>query len=732
MNITSEIIQRKLIIPKLVEDKKSLCSNNIELVTSLDAALMSIGFKLSKECIIYLSKLTKKDISDLYYDNILKSIRNMVGDHIDHNTYFKEFPRNVPNTIEFWIEQIVKYILTGECDYGKYKHSYEDMLEHHDEFIEKDTDNITILRLGDYLNVECEKLYIELVKSDIPLHTEDIKILKYLTPMYYRKVLVKDMPIRETRAIVNGIKIVCDQIYIDTPTDIIRIYCYLSGGDITLTENTKFKSLPKRIRWKILYSLDQLICQYPDKIIDIYKYVNVWKRMNEKLHVFDKRYRGLSGAREFFSTLYKPRTLYKLEGNIQRAFMNGDIENAIDLLANRPGMLFRSVVRILECIEHINVESRRNNLITQLLELLKDKIKYVSKPVILSLLEALKNRETKSDYSIYINKKGTYWVDDVGKLELSKNYINKVYSVIHNYLYDTYLSNKNILIDKSMMRVAIPKTNKNECKGFASYPRGSVTTHKINIDNNSKLRFFIYWKEKHEITDYDLSVLYLDENFNDIGHISWTELNSHNTIESVHSGDITESKNGASEFIDIDVSKPTDVRYIIPSIHIYSGEYFSEVDECFFGYMIIDEDQKGKPFEPKTVKFKGDLFGNKQVSIPVVFDLYMYTIKAKWIHLYLNGCPRFNMVEQQYKNNSFLAKAFFEKEYFSVNDIYNIMLNNRTVKDLENKYLIHSKKKDNNDLIYVTDGINCKKDKILNEYNNINHCSFNSLIDIFN
>ena len=49
--------------------------------------------------------------------------------------------------------------------------------------------------------------------------------------------------------------------------------------------------------------------------------------------------------------------------------------------------------------------------------------------------------------------------------------------------------------------------------------------------------------------------------------------------------------------------------FIVPQVNIYSGEGFEEVEESFFGFMLRDGEQKGRPFEPRTVRMKSELRG---------------------------------------------------------------------------------------------------------------------------
>ena len=104
------------------------------------------------------------------------------------------------------------------------------------------------------------------------------------------------------------------------------------------------------------------------------------------------------------------------------------------------------------------------------------------------------------------------------------------------------------------------------------------------------MRFFVYWKQREQRTDYDLSVLLLDDDFLLAGQVSWTNLSE---LGAVHSGDITEAPDGATEFIDLDLGRVS-ARYVVPQVNIYSGEGFDDAEEAFFGFMEREPEQRGR------------------------------------------------------------------------------------------------------------------------------------------
>jgi len=67
----------------------------------------------------------------------------------------------------------------------------------------------------------------------------------------------------------------------------------------------------------------------------------------------------------------------------------------------------------------------------------------------------------------------------------------------------------------------------------------------------------------------------------------------------------------------------------------------------------------GQPFEPRTVRTKSDLRGSGRVVLPLAFmrgDDGRW--RAKWMHLYLGGYPRFNRPEGNHVSAALLMRGY--------------------------------------------------------------------------
>lgn len=665
-----EIIKRTLRIPTM-----QITPGDGQTITrQLDSTLMSVGFKLSKDALEYFNALHPAIVKDTA-TNILAVIRELVGDHIKHNVYFIDFPNNVPDTVEFWMGLISDALLDPDSaskiaaqlqigvinlldlpKYGKYLHSYEDMIADHEKFIPSVKDRITILHLGKSLPEEVVTLYHSLAGSVIPLNDDDRKLLRKLTEVCLTESQPNMIPIRENKAIINSIRIENDiSLIVDTPTDVLRVACALSDGDVTLLEKTKFKSFPRKIRRALISTLDKIIKNQPAKLADVNQYSEQWKRLGERLHVYE--YRQWPDAQDVFTIARGDKKVCSLAARIEIAFSEVNIGKAILLLSSSPGMFFRSLDRIIR-----SVLVKEMNMLTEVVE---KTISRVSTRVILSVREHLQNRLIQGTDRIFANRKGTAWVTNDDRPPFERTIIEKFFDIFDKNILSRIQPIERLVIDKPILEVAIPLSDKNKTSGFAIMPRGSIMPI-----GNKILRFFIHWKQNFQQTDYDLSAIMLDENFKSVGHLSYTNLREY---DGVHSGDITEAPDGASEFIDINLEK-TGCKYIVPSINVYCGESFEEVGESFFGFMERTLGQKGKPFEPATVRIKSDIRGKGKVSLPLVF------IKgannkwcAKWIHLYLNGMPTMNRIEANRISTALLVSSIVKHEYLCIEYLVELM-----------------------------------------------------------
>src|SRR5258708_5798752 len=189
------IIKRTLRIPMIISPEQG---DGEVLARQLDIALLSVGFKLSKAALEYFVHLDPVCAIE-QGQQILTAVKELVGDNVEHNVYFMNFPRGVPDTLDFWMATIIHRFISGTSWYGRYQHSYEEMLAHHDEFVSSAKDRITVLHLGKTLQEETLALYHLLAESAVPLNEADRALLSDLAVACLNDQQPEVIPVRENR-----------------------------------------------------------------------------------------------------------------------------------------------------------------------------------------------------------------------------------------------------------------------------------------------------------------------------------------------------------------------------------------------------------------------------------------------------------------------------------------------------------------------------------------------------
>ena len=104
----------KLIIQKTLRVPASTggAGDGTPVARQLDAALLDVGFSASRALLEHVGGLATGPALDLAA-TVVSAVRELVGDHVQHNAYFIGFPDDVPDTVEFWMERLRAAVLTG-------------------------------------------------------------------------------------------------------------------------------------------------------------------------------------------------------------------------------------------------------------------------------------------------------------------------------------------------------------------------------------------------------------------------------------------------------------------------------------------------------------------------------------------------------------------------------------------------------------------------------------------
>ncbi|MDQ1043316.1 hypothetical protein [Streptomyces sp. V4I2] len=641
-----------------------------------DAALMSVGFKLSAPLLRQLSGLSEDTVVDTAV-RTLRTVREMVGDHVGHNVYFVGFPANVPDTFDFWMRCITEALDDSKArpgvldqlrqgvvnlltlpSYGRYQHTYAEMLAAHDELIAAAGDRMTVLHLGGPLDDEVTGLYLALAGSATPLGEEGLSDLKALAGHCVSGPQPEAIPVRENRAVVNEARLkVGADLLLDTVTDVLRLACALSGGDVTLQEPTRFRALSRPVRRALLAGLDGVVAAAEAKLADVHAHREEFKRLGERLHPHE--YPRWPQAAEVFAVARGELTARSFDSRVEELLGAGDVVAAATLLKSAPGKLLRALDRLLRTAAG---EEEREAVVAAVEEVVGS----VAGRVVLSVREHLHIRADESGHRrVFINRMGRAWVAAEDRPPLPAPERDRLIAALDAETRRRLPAPGHLLVDPDVLDVALPLSGKATAAGLGVLPRGSVSP----VDGEL-LRFFVYWKQTERSTDYDLSALMLGADYETVSWLSYTNLSA---VDGEHSGDIVDAPEGASEFINLRLGAVQGT-FVVPQVNLFSGEGFEEVEESFFGFMLRDGEQKGRPFEARTVRMKSELRGPGRVALPLAFlrgeDGRW---RAKWLHLYLKGTPTSNRVEGNRVTVATLLRGIVEREQLTVRYLTELM-----------------------------------------------------------
>ena len=617
-NVNAQLISiKKLDSLVLFNMENKTEKKNENLVLAFNAELMNLGYIMSKPLFEILHYLEELQLTGLY-KNTINTLKNIVGEDAIYNPMYPNFPQQVQEASDFelFFNAIVHY-----WSYGTWKPVYA---EKEREFAFENTEfkTIDLASEEDFVNI-----FRMLLNSSDSISEEDKEIVKYfITRFNENELLYPDViPFKENMCYVAGIFLEDKKDIsniIKTSTDVLRVATYLSGGDISLADNTKFKSLPRSTRKTLVKLLENVICEE-----DIQRHRNKWNKLFHNLHVGEYSKKVLEIATKVRENIKLETFNSKVESFLlHKGSIEIDVVMLVKLLKERPGEFARRLDHVLRSIKVADERNYTLNHFAKIVDLVPSKI-------LLSMLGNLKTRNTDTD-EIIVFPKGSMQkavVVDVDRKRMAPRNRTKLIKIIEtslktrfatlgkfdsSYQYVTEEGSEKVYIDESLKGCPLPSQQRSASEGMFSVARGT----RFNFGDDSTLRMFIYWIGD----DVDLSATFHNEDFKELDHISYTNLRIPK-YGAYHSGDITyaPAPNGASEFIDIDIEKTltSGVRYVVMNVYEFSGIKYSDYEKCYAGWMTRNKPLSNEIYEPKTVKQKVDLTSEGRNAIPAIFDL---------------------------------------------------------------------------------------------------------------
>lgn len=579
--------------------------NNKNFAATIAAEMMSLGFIPSKELLNYLeSNPTDNKQFEEFCTEIVPTLKNMVGDDVNYQPMYPNFPKQVmeADTVELVINALVHYWTYGDL-LPFYNMEDRGFAFEHTSFKE----------IGLIDEDEFAAIFTRLLSSNESLNEFDKGTIKWFMESRVPLIFPDKIPYKENMCVVAGEFLKegeeIDHL-VDNATDILRIATYLSDGDVSLAENTRFKSFPRKQRKILTRAIERVA-----SLEDIKRHRNKWVRLFHELHVGDFSQRVWNIAQSVRSN----NNIQTFNGRIQKYIDQRDLLTASAALTSRPSEFARRLNELL-CKCEIDRPQKQCNLVRgEIVDYFIDVAGEVPTRVLLQLLGHLQTRSKATENRVVFPKGNIQKAQLIDGLPpLDAKIVNTLIDNIIKVLIDRFNQLEplgKVWVDPVLKKCPIPTQQRSASKGLFQVARG---THIPFEDDKNTLRFFIYWVGR----DIDLSASLHDENFKIIEHISYTNLRS-KKYEACHSGDIVNGQNGASEFIDITIDKAVKygARYVAMNVFVYAGPSFSEHDTVYAGWMTREHVQSNEIYEPKTVKQKIDLTSSTHQCVPVMFDL---------------------------------------------------------------------------------------------------------------
>ena len=620
----------KLILPS--SDRQLGAANLATILKNIE----SLGYTFSPQLIDRLSTLSEPEAS-LFYSQLVTDLKQALG-VVEYAPMYPNFPAQVMEMAEaeLYLNAITHYL--GDVLQVRILPQYNTELRSP----RSGSIKLKIIELG--TESELLDIFRNLLAANTSLSEIDKQDLREFIstfPHLTVDILPEQFGYKENLAYVASLllhQLAQLQPYFKTASDVLRLATAMSDGDLSLAENTRFRNFNRRERRAILELLEQC-----DSIAeDMLRYKNRWIRLGEKLHPFEycqrypKCYRG-------FDVVRNDKPVATFNSLLETAFTEQRWHDAIELLSTRPGEFARRLDFLLR-----NIGDR------QIIKTWWESDR-VSTPVLLQVANHFQHRN--GDYpSGTLRERDKLRVffpkGNVAKAfaienelpEIDPSVCQEVVEICERTLIDRFAKLAplgKVYIDPELKKFPVPFAGRSASKSLRQLTRGS----RLPIGEGNTVRFFMWWKESIATgrVDIDLSAVMYDADWNYLEHISYTNLKSAK-YRAAHSGDFTSAPDGASEFIDLDLASILNYggRYIVASVLSFTHQPFSELPECFAGWMIRQDPNSGEIYEPQTVRDKVDLTVNSAISIPAIIDLQQREIV--WTDMSLSRHPSWRVV----------------------------------------------------------------------------------------
>jgi stress response protein SCP2 len=694
-NLQTILLQKQRKVGPFAEPFKTSFGPQKARAFTLQANLESMGHVFSKEALIQLSHLNEQELGEMWTS--LKDTVDAIQGAKHMRPMYPNFPTQVMEASEVELMQNAWLHYAGDWLGVRILPRYEEKVR----LPLLDTVKPKVIGAG--VSSDLSDLWKRLVQSNVAWSPEDAWVAEELTKHYDESGQLSGfltsirVPQKENLAKL-GVWILSSKVDFNatlvsefkTPTDVLRLVVALSKNDVSLAVPGKFISFSRPLRKAVLALLEIRFNETDDKeqfVEDFFRHTSVWKRAFHTLHVGehqDKAPNVVAIAKKIREN-DKPVTF---NHRVEQHLTSGRVSNALEELVKRPGVFARMLNQVLK--KASEKKEVKSSCVDEVLNRFNAIASLVSTPVLLQVHAHFKN-ETPMAKRVFMPKGGLSKVYSVlaqkTSEHVSREDADRIVDSCEQALKARFAALPalgKVYVDKALTTQNVPFAQRSASKALLTVSRGS----KFQVQPNAGegVRFFVWWnesgksKEGEEFqvgrVDIDLSVALLDKDYQHIGVCSYWDLRGEGGSVGgkgalVHSGDVTSAPQGACEFIDVNLSKlDRRVRFVVPTLHAYTEQKYSDLPECFMGWMVRKDMKNGEIFERKTVTNKVDITSDSTSMVPAFFDVEKN--EFVWADMAIRKGGGYNNLASSSKSISMVVESMMNLVKPTLHDLFRL------------------------------------------------------------
>lgn len=601
MNISNNIFVRRA--KKVFVESGKGQQSDVTIATFV-SNLESLGFILSSDLISVLRSLDDSQISDVYFE-LIGILKELTGANKKFVPMYVNFPKSVMDATE------AELVFDAIRHYETLELPSEEKIER--EPLENYSNNLTVIKLG--TSEQYFKMFRNLIGSGTSISQSDkdeIVQTILMNKEFVSEIIPEKIPFKENLTFVSGLfyrlELNLSELVkrYNTCTDALRFAVSLNDGDVSLASTTHFKKMNRPTRRFIL----SLIESQNNLEEDMLRHRMKWIRLGEVLHPgeFSTKF---PKAFKSFSAIRNSEKIETFGRTIELGLKEMEVSKILKPLMSRPGEFARRLDHVLRTAENMGE-------VVSAFEKIVDKI---SIPVLLQLKNHFENRNWMMTRSVF-PKGNVAKVKTIPVVaEMDSVICSKIVSICSDSLVKKFAKKEplgKVFVSDDLKNMVVPFSQRSASKALKTIVRGS----RLPLGEGDFVRFFIWWKNTDRRIDVDSSCVFFDAGYQRLDYIAFNKKYV-NGEYAQHSGDIVDAPFGASEFIDLDIEKclGKGIRYAVLDIRNFTGVKYSEMTECFSGFMMRKKIMDGEIFEPKTLSNKFDLNSDSLASMPVIIDI---------------------------------------------------------------------------------------------------------------